>query len=119
MPRKKQVAPKHCSMIANVILGSTIPVHAATIKAAIKGVYGVTVSPRSIRLSVNYLRKNNLIPFLLSGNDGYYVSDNPEHIQQFIHRMRGEAIEMMRISKALKTQYFEKMNSPKIMFHEN
>ncbi len=38
---------------------------------------------------------------ILSGNSGYWLSDNPEEIREFAHSLKGESFSMMKTAEGL------------------
>ena len=107
-----KIKPASADLVKSILLSSVVPLQAIDIIHMAAKQHDTLISPREIRLAVNWLRTQDELPFLLSGNSGYYISSDEALIRKFEHRIKSQAIEQFRICKAIRKQLFEKLNSP-------
>lgn len=62
------------------------------------------VTERKLRLIIAEIRERNLIDgyVLVSSDDGYWISNNPDEINQWLQRYLSYAFSMLKTSKAAK-----------------
>lgn len=54
----------------------------------INRVYGVKLSEPQVRKIIAYIRENDLLPGLVATQKGYYVSNDPEEIKEYIESLK-------------------------------
>ena len=57
-----------------------------------------------IRKIINHIRTNNLISCLMASNNGYYVTDDPEEIKDYIRSLKGRAEAILAVVEAMEKQ---------------
>ena len=65
---------------------------------------------RQIRLIVNHIRTNAIIPCLASNNKGYFVATNERDITETINSLQGRVDSIQGVIEALKEQRYIKYN---------
>lgn len=65
---------------------------------------------RQIRLIVNHIRTNAIIPCLASNNKGYFVATNEREITETINSLQGRVDSIQEVIEALKQQRYIKYN---------
>ena len=65
---------------------------------------------RQIRLIVNHIRTNAIIPCLASNNKGYFVATNECEITETINSLQGRVDSIQEVIEALKEQRYIKYN---------
>lgn len=65
---------------------------------------------RQIRLIVNHIRTNAIIPCLASNNKGYFVATNEREITETINSLQGRVDSIQGVIEALKEQRYIKYN---------
>lgn len=66
--------------------------------------YGYDVCETRIRKIINYIRVNNLISCLMASNKGYYVTNDPKEIKEYIRSLKGRVEAIMAVVRALEEQ---------------
>jgi len=65
---------------------------------------GIKVSAPRIRKIINYIRRTNLVPCLVSTSKGYFVSSDKEELENYIQSLSERAEAILAIRKALINQ---------------
>jgi hypothetical protein len=71
----------------------------------------IIVSDSRIRKMINYIRMHDLVPGLIATSKGYYVSENPKEIKDYIESLKGreDSIRGIRIRTQI---YYNKIIPP-------
>jgi hypothetical protein len=75
--------------------------NAVTNKAICEGLlktYKIDVSEARIRKLINHIRMHNLVPGLVANGCGYFISNNPDEVKNYIQSLYGreQAIKAVR-----------------------
>lgn len=84
-------------------------VHGDALAAAVRK-QGHVCDRRQIRLIVNHIRTNAIIPCLASNNKGYFVATNEREITETINSLEGRVDAIQEVIEALKEQRYIKYN---------
>lgn len=63
----------------------------------------IKITEVRIRKLINHIRMKNLVPGLLASSKGYYVSNDPKEVKEYIHSLQGRenAIKGIRLQVQL------------------
>ena len=71
---------------------------------------GHICNTRMVRVCVNHIRRNNIIPCLAATNKGYFVAHNDCEITETINSLEGRVESIQEVISALKEQRYIKFN---------
>ncbi len=60
---------------------------------------GIIITESRVRKVINYVRNTNTVPGLVATSDGYYVTNDPQEVQQYIDSLDGRENEIRRIKE--------------------
>tara|TARA_R110000824_G_scaffold66006_1_gene171515 strand:+ start:99 stop:491 length:393 start_codon:yes stop_codon:yes gene_type:complete len=66
--------------------------------------YSFKINGARIRKIVNYIRINNIIPFLMASSKGYYIETNVTKLQLYIKSLENRAEAIQVVANTLKKQ---------------
>jgi hypothetical protein len=61
----------------------------------------LTLNEVTVRKIINHIRKENLVPGLIAGSSGYYVSNNAAEVETYIKSLKGRANEIKSIAECM------------------
>lgn len=70
-------------------------------REGIKASFGSDLSEVQVRKIVAYIRDNDLLPGLLATQKGYYVSQNPEEVKEYIKSLEARKAGFERAIQAM------------------
>jgi hypothetical protein len=69
---------------------------------ALQNTNELKLNEATVRKIINHIRKENLVPGLIAGSDGYYVSTDATEVENYIKSLTGRANEIKRIADCMK-----------------
>lgn len=74
------------------------------------GACRIETSQVRVRMMINHIRNNNLLPCLMGSAKGYYVTDNPAVVDDQIESIMGRVRSMLNVVESLKAQKINLVN---------
>tara|TARA_Y100001972_G_scaffold119207_1_gene160235 strand:+ start:786 stop:1157 length:372 start_codon:yes stop_codon:yes gene_type:complete len=65
---------------------------------------GYKISNVRVRKLINYIRNNNLVPFLVANSKGYYIETDINKMKKYIESLKQRANEINRTANSLEKQ---------------
>jgi hypothetical protein len=62
----------------------------------------IKITDPRVRKIINYVRRKDLVPGLIASSKGYYVSQDPLEVQDYVNSLEGRANEIWRIRDCMK-----------------
>lgn len=97
-------------LVVSILQSSGTRVVSSDALAAAVRKHGHVCDRRQIRLIVNHIRTNAIIPCLASNSKGYFVASNAEEITETINSLEGRADSIHEVILALRVQRYIKYN---------
>ena len=63
------------------------------------------VSEARVRKIINYIRTKNLVPRLMASGSGYYITNNPDELKDYIESLIGRKEAIEGVIQAVQKQY--------------
>ena len=63
------------------------------------------VSEARVRKIINYIRTKNLVPRLMASGSGYYITNNPDELKDYISSLKGRKEAIEGVIQAVQKQY--------------
>jgi hypothetical protein len=82
-------------------IGKDNAVTSTAIVESFKNRFNYKLSDVTIRKIVNHIRNNNLLPGLVACSSGYYVTNNPREVEDYIKSLASRENEINRIKKGM------------------
>lgn len=67
----------------------------------------VKLTGARVRKIINYIRNNHLLPGLIATSNGYYVTNDPDELRDYIESLEGRLSSIIGILQATKKRYKE------------
>ena len=101
---KKTLLPIMCKCFANHI-GKENAVTNSVICEKMNDKGFEKVSEARVRKIINYIRTNNLVPRLMASGSGYYITNNPNELKDYISSLKGRKEAIEGVISAVQKQY--------------
>ena len=75
---------------------------------------GLRTGGGRFRSMINHIRINGIIPGLIAGNSGYFISNDPEQIKDYITTLFSREKEIKRVRQSL-SKYYTKLITQTIL----
>jgi hypothetical protein len=76
--------------------------------AKIRERYDVELSDVLVRTVINHIRNHDLLPGLVAGSGGYYITSDPREVKKYIDSLNGREQEIRRIKEGMQA-YLKKL----------
>ena len=63
------------------------------------------VTEARVRKIINYIRTNNIVPRLMASGSGYYITNNPSELKDYISSLKGRKEAIEGVICAVQKQY--------------